>query len=290
MGTYLPLFSIFVEHSFFTIGLCNVLVFRPSSSTVSLVKSVGLMLRYLPNGIRVFYDQDMKHVLKMFLEDNQNRLSLVFKVKSRDRYFQNYTDSTGNNHEHIAYLSNENHKKDQTGRVCLHKGEYVNGDLYIPMNSSLLEGVFDRSENVSPPLFVIRINVQSWLNGESDIANIGYEQQFFFRLRERKTFWKYYILGHSTSEELHITDLDRRVEFEALGEKLLPHNEWVKIFRSTTAIALSDRPMHRFQLHENTLGVGRVVVKRLPAASGEQICLEEVNGTNAIVSEIYVNC
>ncbi len=290
MGPYQPFFSITAEHTYFATTRCNTLLLKPCPSTKLLMKNVGLLLKDLTGGVRGFYDQDKTQALKMYIEENEGQLSLEFKVTSSDRNFHNYTDFWDSRHGGIVYLENENCEEDNSGRVCLHKDEYIPEQSYISVKSPLLEGVLGHGEYFLPPLLVIRVNLDGCLIEGANPENRHSEKKFFFRLRGRKTYWKYYVLGHRSNNTLHVTDSNGQVEFEALGDKLLPHNTWAKIFRSTTAISLCDRPAHCFQLHENIPGAGRVVVKRMPGPSVEQVGREDVHGTTAVVSEIYVNC
>ena len=80
------------------------------------------------------------------------------------------------------------------------------------------------------------------------------------------------------------------MEFEDTGRDLLPDNREALTFRSKQRIPLRERSEYRFQLKEKGTNGGKVVIRRLPVASADQYIREMVDGKEAIVSEIFINC
>ena len=68
MGSYRPLFSIAVEHTYFTRDSGPEIGFVPTIGTHSLIEKTGLLVRGTRNGIRVFYDQNNLEALKLFAD------------------------------------------------------------------------------------------------------------------------------------------------------------------------------------------------------------------------------
>jgi hypothetical protein len=87
-----------------------------------------------------------------------------------------------------------------------------------------------------------------------------------------------------------ITDLNHEIEFEATGRASLPGNRMAMTFRSKQRIPLREKSEYRFQLREKETNGGRVLIRRLPVASAGQFYKETVDGKEAIVSEIFINC
>ena len=73
MGSYLPLFSVEVEHTFFSKGWCAGLYFVPAPISLTFIKKTGLLIRHTQNGVRVFFDQNSNEVLRLYARRNNGK-------------------------------------------------------------------------------------------------------------------------------------------------------------------------------------------------------------------------
>lgn len=275
---------------FFSAGSCRDLTFVPTPQSAIALEKAGLLTRNTLNGIRVFYDDDSSDSLRLYAADPDRPLTLGFKVFSQDPCFQNYTEPSPHKEDSILYFDNRRAAIDPTGRLRLHEGETVSETDFTPLHSPLLAEMLSNTDRLVRPLCVVNVCIAA---GErrffSDQLTI-IPQSYYLKFKARSTFWKYYLLGHLAREDVAITDLDNETAFVFTGEESLADNRVAFAFRSTTPIPLREKSTCRFQLKEGNSGGGKVLIMRLPVASTSQITREVIDGEDAIVSEMFVNC
>ena len=115
-------------------------------------------------------------------------------------------------------------------------------------------------------------------------------KNYYLKFKARETIWKYYLLGNLTKKNLDIVDLNNETQFEDTGPESLPDNRTALTFRSKQILPLREKSEYRFQLKEKDPNGGKVLIKRLPVASANQFLKESINGKEAILSEIFINC
>jgi len=284
MGFYQPLFTISVDHKYFSDGLWKGLDFVPNPEALKVFKGAGVLLRQTKNGIGVIYDQDKSGALRLYAEDAGGSLSFSFKVYAKDRTFANYTAPS--THKENAILCFDSRGRDvdaETGKIRLSKDEYVSEEDFEEMDTLVAEDILGERDRRVPPDFVVNIFIR--FEGAGSFAAKDYGIKF----NARQSFWKYYLLGNMNRSNPSIVDLDNRVEFEFCGDVVLPDSRPAKVFRSKALIPVLEKSSCRFQLREPGPGAGRVLIKRLPVASESRLGMETVNGKSEIVSESYVN-
>ncbi len=290
MGSYLPLLNIEVEHNFFSKGSCLALEFVLTPGTDKVMENAGMLRRNTMNGIHIFYDKNRSDSLKLYATDLINPLRLEFKVFSRDPFFENYTEPSVHQEGSILYFDNQRAKIDRTGRFRLHDEEYVSETDFEELNSSLFEDILNKKDRLIRPVSIVSVSISDKdVNLSSDQLEAT-AKSYYLNFRARQTFWKYYLLGGMARKDLYIADLKNEEEFESTGEESLSDSRIALTFRSKTTIPLQEKSDCRFQLREGGVGNGKVLINRLPVASATQINREVIEGKEAFVSEMFINC
>jgi len=187
------------------------------------------------------------------------------------------------------YFDNRHLGEDATGRLLLHRQPLASEEDYIPLDSDLISGDLDTKDRHVRPCFIIKIAFQK----DAPLLSLNRQdidlRQFYIVFASNRTFWKYYLMGELSSRSFFIADLDNTIEFEDVGNAILPGNRAAKIMQSTSAIPMLEKPVQRLQLKEWLDQRDKVVIKRLPNASIDQINGEMVNGKMENISEIYIH-
>ncbi|MHB1098478.1 MAG: hypothetical protein ACYCZR_02870 [Burkholderiales bacterium] len=283
MGFYQPLLSVSVEHQYFSDGLWKGLDFVPDAATSKVIAGAGLLARPSISGIGVFYDQDRRQALQLYVEDAKGPLGLTFKAYARDKAFANYTAPSRRGNAVLCFDSRNGTVDPGTGKTRLSSGEAVSEQDFEDMDSLVEKGVLGDQDRRAPPDFVLNVFVEPGPDG-------GFAaQDYVIGFDARRAIWKYHLLGNMNRGNPFIVDLDNRVEFEFCGEVMLSGNKPAKVFRSKELLPFLEKSHFRFQLREPGPGSGKVLIKRLPVASGNRLGMEVINGKNEIVSESFVN-
>lgn len=284
MGFYESLFSISVEHVYFSDGLWKDLNFVPDRGTLKVIEAASILVKPTKNGIGVFYDRDKSEVLRLYAKDTNGVLRFSFKVYSKDRTFANYTAPFSRDDGAILCFNNlgEGRDSDPAIRVRLSKDEFVSEKDVEEIESLIAEDILCLGDMRMPPDFVVSVSLKPGGGGDFVTIDCG------IKFNTRQSFWKYHLLGNMNKSNPFIVDLDNRVEFEFCGEVVLLGNRPAKVFRSKELIPVLERSNYRFQLREQGHGSGKVLIKRLPIAAG-RLGMEVINGKNEIVSENYIN-
>lgn len=290
MGPYLPLFSVEVEHTYYSKGRCAGLDFVPTPNSLMLIEKTGLLTRPTQNGVRVFFDQNSSEALRFYATESDEPLRLAFKVFAREMFFRTYTELSIPEEDSILYFDNQGKKIDATHRFRLHDAEYVSTKDFENLNSPRLADILSRKDRLLKPEFIVSIGFGKTEIQILDAAPKTAYHQYYLKFQARETFWKYYLLGSMTKTKSYIADLNNEIEFEESGSELLPVSRTALIYRSKKKLPLREKSDFRFQLKEKDPNGGKVLIKRLPVASASQFTMETINGAEAIVSEIFINC
>ena len=286
MGSFQLLFSVTVEHMYFTGHACKSLEFVPTRATAHLFKRLGLLYRISGNRLSVFFEDDKLDILKMSANDD---FAFSYKVFSRDSNFSHYTLPAMQPYNAILYFDNQSLITDEEGRYLLHDGAYVSEADYVELNSSVLSDCFESKDYHVRPSFIVHIAIHK----DSQLLSLDQDnkqlRQFFISFESNKTVWKYYFVGDLAHRSLYITDLDNKIQFQEVGNAVLPGNRAAKMLQSTQAIQMLEQPQLRLQLKESLELRDKILINRLPNASIHQIYGEEINGKMETVSEVYVH-
>lgn len=290
MGAYLPLFSLDVEHEFFSRGMSASLEFMPASGCERLMANTGLLKRVASNGLRIFYDEERGDALRAYAAEGEEALRFVFKVYSRDPLFVNYTEPSSYRENAVLYFNNRVARSASGGSPRLSLEDCVSPADFKALSDPVFEGVLDKRDVLLRPAFIVDISLGAlelgaFLDG-GRVESKAYQLAF----RAKRTFWKYCLIGDLSKKNVFVTDVANGLEFERMGEEALSASTTAVVFQSKQPISLQQRFDYRLQLREKGPAGGRVLIKRLPVASANRIDREIINGEERVVSEIYVNC
>jgi len=286
MSTYQLLYSVTVEHMYFSNRVCKSLQFTPVPETARLLGRTDILVRATENRLSVFIDLDRLDGLRAKAEDT---LVFTFKVFSDDPRFLHYTTPDILHGNAILYFDNQNTGRDAANRIVLHDGPYVSQKDFIDMDSSQIAEELDSKDYHVRPTFVLKITVDENSPLMAFDQQDSVQRQFFITFASNTTFWKYYLMDGLSGRKLYIADLDNTVDFEDAGSVSLPGNHTAKIMLSKNPIPMQEHPVQRFQLKENGNQRDKVLIRRLPNASIDQVYAEPINGKMQNISEIYVH-
>ncbi len=270
MGFYAPLLSLEVENSYFSGGSWQDLEFIPDRETERMIVSTGMLIRQTGSGLGIFFEKEREAALRLFAEGDSIRF--CFKATVCDRNFSTYTAMPFEEGRVLCFRN-----EGMNDFLC--KGEIASEEDFDEIEKLVSEGILSGRECRIPPDFVVKVQIGPQERG----------RHFSIRFGARESFWQYHLLGSMNRENAFIVDLDNRVEFEPQGEVLLPGNRRSNVFRSKQRIPVLERTEYRFQLRERSQVGSRVLVKRLPIASGARLGREWIEGRSEIVLENYVN-
>ena len=286
MGTYRPLLSVTVEHAYFLGSNCKTLEFVPTNSCAALLRKAGLLLKSSESGVAIYFDEEKIDILRLHAED---QFALVFKVFSKDSNFFRYTAPGAPPDNAILFLNNQHVALDPTGKQMLHNGPNVTDEALIDSNAVQLDGMLDRKDYLVKPAFIVQMHITADARGLCSEELDAAARKFYIRFSTNQSFWKYYISGDLSKRNVYIADLDNAVQFNNAGEILLPGHREAILLQSSVAIPMQEQHHHRLQLRESGNMGDKVLIKRLPNASVNQMYGEMMNGKMENVSEIYIN-
>lgn len=288
MGPFLPLFSIELEHGFFSDGLWRDLRFVPAPATQALIDRAGMVIRKTPNGFELYHDRSRTEALKFFLADADGEFSFGFKFHVDDEGFKIYSEAFAGDKDVLPYFDSE-HGVPDGDRIRLHRKIQVSEKDMRPIESEALSGLLSRRDRLMRPAFALRIVFRPARRKSLEKSLETEPPRYFLRFGPRQTHWAYYLLGSFAGKRASIVDLDDGIDFEPLDRVSLADRRSALAFRSKVAIPLRQHSECRFQLREAGSSRGRILVRRLPVAGARQLNRHIVKGKVVSVSEIYVN-
>ena len=288
MGPYRSLFSVAVEHGFFSDELWRGLRFVPAAAAQSLINSAGMVMRKTVNGFALYYDQSRLEAMALLLADSAGEFSFGFKVFVDDDAFPIYSEPYSDSSDSVPYFDSEQGVADGE-RIRLHAERQVSDRDMQPLGSGALAALLGSSDWLVRPAFAFRILFRPAANSTLQDALEDESPNYFIRFGARQTYWTYYLLGAFAGMRVGIVDLDEGVGFEPLDRVSLADKRTALAFRSKAEIPLRQHSACRFQLREIGAERSRVLVRRLPVAAVKQLSRQSINGKVASVSEIYVN-
>jgi len=289
MSSYLPLFSISVEHEYFSEAACSGLDFIATSKTRQMISNAGLLLRRTHDGIHVAYDESRLEALQQYASDPVDAFCFEFKVYSSNPEFKSVTEPFPASSSDVLYFRNSNADWDDGSMVRLHGQEYASKLDFVPLDSAKTKEIISQKERLIPPVFVIKIAASENQSGLFDDKLKPIARHYQLRFKARETIWKYFLLGDMAKQGAYIVDPEDRVEFESTENAVLADQRIAMTFRSKQSIPLNQNYGFNFQLKQKVTGREKVLIKRLPVARINQTGKEVVAEQGMVVSEIYIN-
>ncbi|PSJ18971.1 hypothetical protein [Nitrosomonas supralitoralis] len=286
MGAYRLLFSVSVEHAYFSGQVCKTLEFIPAGPSVAVLNNAGLLVKFSESGVSVFYQEGTLSRLRLYAEDG---LSLVFKVFSKDPNFFRYTVPGVPAENNQLYFNNQSVTRDAIGKQMLHSDPSVTDQAWAYTNADPFQGMLDRKDYFANVAFVLQMFIADDEQGLCSERLAASARKFYIRFSANQTYWKYYILGELSKRNVYIADLDNTIQFNNAGSILMPGNRAAVLLQSSTAIPMEEQSSCCLQLRESGSMGDKVLIKRLPNASINQIVGEMMNGKMENISEIFIN-
>ena len=275
--TWKPLFGITIQHNFFSTTLGPLLDFVPIFETQAIIRSSGMISRAESNRIILCYDDEREEILRSCIPTDTGRLDFIFNIYALDPQYELYTDmSLSSSGTSPCYSSSEK-------SVALENGlhlETISGAAAKELaNRATPDG--DRRHPVKQPVFNVSISI-----AQQDSLE---HQEYLIGCEARTTYWKYYILGELARQETEIIDLRGDIQFLRSDSQTPFPNREAAVFYSSEPIPLEERPNKQFQLRRPGSNGNKVLIKRLPNASVENLAKDIIKGKEVNVSEIYIN-
>jgi hypothetical protein len=286
MSRYASLFSLRIEHEFFVDNRCDALSCQADAASEKVAANCELVLKTNPRGAAVYFDEDRTDAMKLATADPSAMPELWFRLSAIDPKFANWTSPTIPRPDFVLFFSNEHHAESAgagEAAVSLAKTETVSDVDFVNWKkageSESFGPVLTARDRRVPPVAFIRIVLRDLV-----------PRRYFLRFEARQTYWKYYLLGDIARPSATIVDTLGETEFGLGQETTLADSRRAIAFTSRTKIPLRKHSEKRFQLRENSAGLDRVLIKDLPVASPDRLYKDTINGKEALVSDIYINC
>ncbi len=287
MGSYLPLFSLEVEHSYFSNSVCRGLHIGPSTQSALLLERSGCLLRRTDRGVMVLFDASASEAMRLRASDALEPFCVHFLAHAQDPAFANYTDGEFGSSQSVLLLDSRRAVLDESSRWRLHAGASTSAADVRRFASARAAKPLSQRERHEQPHFMVSVRVCP-----SDLPQTAQQaKRYYCRLPARSTIWKYYLFGDLAEApyNVQVVDLGQANEFDAAVSERLPDGQSVLAVRSCAPIALQERSSQRFQLRQRGAGADKVLVKRLPVASPSLLHRETLGGVPTWVSEIYIH-
>lgn len=280
MASYRPFFGIQVEHGYSDPDPCQALVFRPEGATEALLHRAGIVVRTEPDGFQTYCDGADEELLRSWVDDPREPFRMVFRVVIKDPTFLNYSQLDKESLGRVLLLDTEDRDADEPVRL-----EDADGGL-PEADEETRNAVTTRGDMRVPPLAILVIRVGPSILRDPD------PPPYRLAFAARRTHWRYHLLGELAGrEEVAIRASENGtepVEFQAAGLVDLPGGRVARVLVSDAPLATRKRTDRRLQLREGDPGNGRILIRRLPVASPEDLSIATVEGRRTLVSDIYV--
>lgn len=265
------LFSITIEHTYYTDGICVDLQYTPSQKTQIVIDRYALLLQRTPEGFSFYAstDQSIKDFLN-YIKRTEDATSFSFDVVSMNQDFTVFTEYPITSLGIFSFNSNNNTVVD---------GVTVLKEVFEPRVTS----------NIS---FTVTVDYDAIIRFRESGNNPFYTIKFI----SRKTQWRYYIINNSNQhfEKLEIKG-DSDIQFEAPVEVTLPNNMMAFLFSSgDLKLPLEEHATYRFNLLGTKTNLGntrtQTLFSGLPIAKSNSIetYTEEGGGTTQVASPLYI--
>ena len=267
--TYKILFELEVTHTYFKSGLCEDLIYAPSSETQQSMDQYGLKMFLTDKGFQ-FYStkQHSNEDFLTYLQETIGISSFEFYARTSNPTFYQFTDVP------LGTLG-----------VLTYNSELVNSNE----DTLILEQQFVSGTTASN-LFQFTLYLKDLIQLLKSESTVQYRIEF----SSRTSAWQYNIINDSKQQvsQLSVTGEDE-VEFDQGEEVVLENGQSAIAFTSLTdTIPYSEVPNFKFDLVNTTERMGtsreKVIFKSLPTPNPNQLQIINQNEQQLVVSPTYV--
>ncbi len=281
---YQLLFRIAFEHLFFADGKLKGMRVAPSEACRELLRRAGVLLRAEQDGMAAYADGDTLARLRLHLDEAGGVLGMAFLVFATDPYFAEYTLPVLPR-GHVLVFDTAGASEDASGRRMLHATPFVAASALMALDDKSLEPELGKRAAVPAPCMLIRLALTASLLDEPQRER----RAFYARFDAASSYWKYWLFGVASDTTASIADLGGDMQFDHVRGVELADDRRADVFVSRREIAMRERPEARFQLRASTPSGDKVLIKRMPNASLGKRFRETRDGSELLVSEIFIN-
>ena len=267
--TYKILFELEVMHTYFTSGLCEGLIYKPSLETQQLMDRYNLKLFMTNKGFQFYATKaQTNEEFLNYLADARGISSFVFYAKTSDSNFYQFTDFPVGKSGVLMFDSNLTESEDGV--------EVLDQQLMTQQSTS--------------HLFMLTIQLSDLLKYVEE----GDAPQYRIQFESRTTAWQYNIINNSRQ---HVNQLSVKgqynVEFDGGQEVTLENGQSAIAFTSLTdTIPYSEAPHFTFDLVNTTERLGtskeKTIFKGLPTPNPSQLRVINKQEQKMVLSPTYV--
>ena len=290
IGPFRRFFKIRVHHAFFADNICRRLEWVPTVGTRQALDNMGMLFRVTHGGPVVYYDTRRKPAMALSAAQADNGTSgLVFKAYAGDPFFQIYTAYPKSGNGSLLYLDSANTAKDKSGAVRLHPKPFVSDREMVSFAKLHSDDVVTRWDQGAPPVLVVCIHPaghrESPMDSKGNIESKRYRIQF----DNRRTYWKYYVLGPLAAKAVTVVDLERQWIFDQVATDPIVGGRPSVAFISDASIPLQEVSDRKFQLKHIAGKREKVMIQRLPVAPVDRVHRGTSKRGEAMISEIFIH-
>lgn len=290
MGPFQLLFMIHASHPYFADRQCRSMRWEPAVQTRKAMADLGLLFRTTPSSIAIYYDPDRMDALKMFaFQKPFNEAGFFFKVYAQDPFFMNYTEWPETWGPQPLYLNTSRSTAVAPNGYRLDIS-LQGGRPDAPESAALPDkGILTHQDLGTPPICIVHIPLTGAppcpLNASGHVHGRVYHLAF----DQRRTFWKYFIMGPLAKKPVTIGDKANRYNFNPTSVRELQTSLPALAFISDAPIAIEQTSKADFQLRLKTSDGDKVIIKRLPTAPIQILHREKRATEEVFISEIFIH-
>lgn len=245
------------------------------------MEKTGMIMKQDHHRIRMVYEPELLDALFMHLDDPVDPPVFCFFGFSLDPTFFNYTEAVDRGSETVLFFSTRSENKDP---YCLSKSEQVSKeDLVSAATPQIFSAMADNSFPVRPHFILV---VSPDRGVIFDDRQQALRPRFHVRFPARKTVWQYIVSGKKRGS-LTILDREGKTIFKKSDPAALEMNRAEQSFISDRALPFCKIAPHHFSLRDEISG--KILIKRLPAASPDILCRADKTEPNTYMSQIFIN-
>ncbi|HYG51032.1 MAG TPA: hypothetical protein VD905_09010 [Flavobacteriales bacterium] len=262
------LFGVRISHSYFQKGACTCLAFKPTASTLELLKTYTFKINNLSNGFD-FYCNNVK-TLSIYLNAitrSTGISSFDFDLESEDDNFYNYTDLPVDKLMQLDFSTSMAGNKNTGQTIELNPGL---------AEVSCMSGV--------GKLKVFFVDLLHFITPTTTPV-------FSISLAARNTQWQYYVVPKSITNAQNLQIQSKsEIEFDGPVNAITPNGEKAVLFTTgSTFLPLSEKSVYRFDLVQTVnKNPGKILFKGLPVPDPKRIQIATQGESRQIFSPMYV--
>lgn len=282
-SAYQLIFRLAFEHAFFADGKLRALRIVPVAACFDMLRRAGLLLRNQDDGIAAFGDAKAVERLRLHLAEGGGSLGMAFQVFFTDRHFFEYTVPARPAGQ-LLFLDTADATPDAQGRLMLHVTPCVPQSAFLARDDERMQAILGKRILPPEPAMVLQVALTP---GILDAAEVR-ERCFHVRFDAASSHWKY-CLFRTDEAQVGIVDLAGEMEFDHCADVDIADGRRADVFLSKRAIPMREVAEVRFQLRAASAAGDKVLIKRMPNASVGRRFRHSRDGSEILVSELFVN-